>query len=137
MDNQSDLMGNIVICDDQIHINKLVELTLRKDGHRVRGCIDGESAWSEIQSELPDLLICDCQMPGLPGLELCRRIRMHEQTRDLPILLLTAQGFQLSEEALYRNLGLSGIIHKPFSPRELRSRVKQVLGQKSAEAHRA
>lgn len=130
-------MGNLLICDDQIHINKLVELTLRKDGHRVRGCIDGESAWNEILNDLPDLLICDWQMPGLSGLELCRRIRMNQQTRDLPIILLTAQGFQLSEETLFRNLKLVGIIHKPFSPRELRSRVGQVLGQKPAESHRA
>ena len=128
------MTGLILTCDDEIHINKLVELTLRKDNYQVVSCTSGEAAWQFIQNQVPDLLICDCSMPGLPGLELCRRIRLDEQASHLPIMLLTARGFQFSEEKLERDLHLNGIIHKPFSPHELRFRVAEVLAQQAAHS---
>lgn len=125
------MAGHILTCDDELHIVKLVELTLRKVGHRVTGCTHGETAWAHLQMELPDLLICDSQMPGLSGLELCRRIRLDERTRDLPVLLLAPHGFPMAQQRLERALKLAGIIRKPFSPRDLLSRITALLPERS------
>lgn len=125
-----DMSGHILACDDELHIVKLVELTLRKDGHRVTGCTNGEAAWAHLVTNLPDLVICSSRMPGISGLELCRRIRLDQRTRDLPIVLMASCGTSFAEERLQRDLHLFAIIHKPFSPRELLASVNRAFEER-------
>ena len=87
---------------------------------------NGLEAWEEIQRQKPDVLITDCQMPRLDGMELCRRIRECPETRDLPVLMLTAKGYELSSRELTEQLGVLAVIAKPFSPRELLHRVDEI-----------
>ena len=86
----------ILLCDDESHILLAVEIKFRRAGYEVRTANDGEEAWQIIQQWKPDILISDYQMPRMNGVELCMRCRMHEATRDLPVLLLTAKGFELT-----------------------------------------
>jgi two-component system, OmpR family, alkaline phosphatase synthesis response regulator PhoP len=117
----------ILLCDDEISILRAAEFKLKRAGYEVRTAGDGEEGWEAIQSCMPDLLITDCQMPRLDGLELVRRLRSCPKTADLPVLMLTAKGFELSHQELYRELGILRVIAKPFSPHRLLDQVNDVL----------
>ena len=119
---------NLLLCDDEVHIVRAAEFKFRKAGYTVRCASNGEEAWAEIQQCKPDLLITDCQMPYLDGPSLCARIRANPETKDLPVLMLTAKGFELQHTDTAKQLGILAVIAKPFSPRELLEQVEQVLG---------
>ncbi len=130
----SSMSGQVLICDDHPYITKMVELSLLKDGLQPETCSSGEAAWRSIELNSPQLLICDCEMPGMNGLELCRRIRSDERFENLPIILLTAKAFQLSSTVLKQELNIIAIIKKPFSPRELRQKVVSILNKVQVQA---
>jgi two-component system, OmpR family, alkaline phosphatase synthesis response regulator PhoP len=90
---------------------------------------NGLEAWDEIQRQKPDILITDCQMPRLDGIGLCQRIRQHPDLQSMPVLMLTAKGYELSHCELKEALGVLAVIAKPFSPRELLQRVDEVCGR--------
>jgi two-component system, OmpR family, alkaline phosphatase synthesis response regulator PhoP len=116
-------MKYILLCDDEVSILRAAEFKLKRAGYEVETAGDGEAGWAAIQARKPDLLITDCQMPRLNGLDLIRRLRSHAETADLTVLMLTAKGLELSHEALNRELGIRRIIAKPFSPRQLLEEV--------------
>jgi CheY-like chemotaxis protein len=120
-------MANIVICDDEPHILRAAEFKFRGAGHAVRAASDGEEAWQFLQEDLPDLLVTDYQMPRLDGLSLITRLREHEPTSHLPVLLLTAKGLELSFDALHNQLRIFALLGKPFSPRELLAKAEEAL----------
>jgi DNA-binding response OmpR family regulator len=122
----------ILLCDDEIHILRAMEFKLKKAGYEVEITADGEEAWNAIQNCKPDLLITDCQMPRLTGLELIGRLRNNPQTADIPVFMLTAKGYELSHELLFGQLRVLRVIAKPFSPRELLQDVDAVLQQETA-----
>jgi DNA-binding response OmpR family regulator len=122
----------ILLCDDEIHILRAMEFKLKKAGYEVEITADGEEAWNAIQNCKPDLLITDCQMPRLTGLELIGRLRNNPQTADIPVFMLTAKGYELSHELLFGQLRVLRVIAKPFSPRELLQDVNAVLQQETA-----
>ena len=117
----------VLLCDDEIHILRAAEFKLKKAGYDVRTAANGEDAWQAILLEKPDVLITDCQMPRLDGLGLVRRVRENPATASLPVLMLTAKGFELSHEELAKQWQIIAIIAKPFSPRELVERVNTIL----------
>jgi len=121
------MLKRILLCDDEVHILRAAEFKLKRAGYDVQTAGDGQEAWEAIEVQKPDILITDCQMPRLDGIGLVRRLREHAETRDLPVLMLTAKGFELSHEDLTEELGIVAVIAKPFSPRELRQRVDAVL----------
>lgn len=127
-------MAKLLICDDEVHILRAAEFKLKRAGFEVRTALDGEEAWEAMQAEMPDLLITDYQMPRLDGLELITRCRETALTKNLPIVLLTAKGMELDQPALITKLKLGAIFSKPFSPRELQSRVEQMVGKPAALA---
>ena len=118
----------IVVCDDEAHITRAISMKLTKGGFAVETAADGQAAWEAIQRETPAMLITDYQMPRMDGLSLCRQVRAETTTSHLPIILLTAKGFELDEDQLKAELGLSEIATKPFSPRELLKSVQNTLG---------
>jgi two-component system alkaline phosphatase synthesis response regulator PhoP len=116
----------VLLCDDEIAILRAAEFKLSRAGYDVRCAANGLEAWDEIQREMPDVLITDCQMPRLDGIALCERLRANPLTRNLPILMLTAKGFELSKRELREELGVLEVIAKPFSPRELLRHVDEI-----------
>ena len=117
----------ILLCDDEIHILRAAEFKLKRAGFEVDIAGDGEEGWQRILEHKPDILVTDCQMPRLDGLGLIRRLREHPETREIPALMLTAKGFELSAEELATELKVIRVLSKPFSPRELLEIVKGVL----------
>ncbi len=121
------MSSRIVVADDESHITRAINMKLSKAGFDIETASDGQVAWEAIEREIPAMLITDYQMPRLDGLGLCRRVRADEATKDLPILLLTAKGFELDEEKMSAEYGITKIVVKPFSPRELLKIVHETL----------
>jgi DNA-binding response OmpR family regulator len=123
----------VLLCDDEIHILKAAELKVSRAGYDVRIARDGEQAWQMIQEDQPDVLVTDVQMPRCDGFQLSQRIRQDDRTRELPILMLTAKGFELEQQELMERWGIIDIVAKPFSPRELVRRIDAVVAESAAE----
>jgi DNA-binding response OmpR family regulator len=109
----------ILLVDDETHILRAAEIKLSRSGYDVTCAQDGEQAWDLIQQTRPDILVTDLQMPRVDGFELSRRVRANPDTRDMPILVLTAKGFEMAHRDLAEAYGVVAILSKPFSPREL------------------
>jgi two-component system, OmpR family, alkaline phosphatase synthesis response regulator PhoP len=123
----------VLLCDDEIPILRAAEFKIKKAGHEVRIASDGEEAWELIRERMPDILVTDCQMPRLDGLGLLRRLREHDETRRLPVLMLTAKGFELSAAELAERYNVLELIAKPFSPRYLLDTITRVLDGQTVE----
>ena len=117
----------IVVCDDDSHIVRAVSMELRKAGFNVETARDGQEGWEAIGREVPDLVLTDYQMPRVDGIELCRRLRANPATREVPVFMLTAKGLELDAEKLRQEFGVSQVIMKPFSPRDLLRIVQESL----------
>lgn len=117
----------IVVCDDELHVTRSVSMKLTKAGFDVEAAEDGVGALEAIRREMPSLVITDCQMPRMGGIELCHELRADSRTSQLPVIMLTAKGYEFDHEEM-SELGLSEIVLKPFSPRELLQTVQQILG---------
>ena len=116
------------VCDDEPHIVLAVSLKFAKAGFRVTSDNNGQSAWESILRDPPQLLITDLQMPLLDGLGLIKKMRAHAELKEIPVILLTAKGFELDEAELQGEYGVQHIIPKPFSPRELVAIANSLLG---------
>jgi len=131
----------ILLCDDELPILRAVEFKLRKVGFSVKLAQNGEVAWAVIQEAAPDLIVSDYQMPILDGLELAKRVRENPATQHIPFILLTGKGFELDQEDLRARLGITRVLSKPFSPRELVEEATKILqsaeygSESAAEAH--
>ena len=125
----------IHVCDDEPHIVLAVSLKFSKAGFQVTSANDGQAAWESIQREPPQLLITDLQMPRLDGLGLIKRLRAHPELHDLPVILLTAKGYELEEDEIRNEYGVQHVLCKPFSPRELVALVNSLLGASASEAN--
>lgn len=122
-------MGHrILICDDEPHIALAVGMKFRNAGFEVQTARNGQEGWELILASFPDLLITDCTMPRMDGLELCRRIRTIAAPHSLPIFMLTARGLELDSCVISEELGISKLILKPFSPRALFHDALDALG---------
>jgi CheY-like chemotaxis protein len=117
----------ILLCDDEVHILRAAEFKISRAGYSVRCAADGQQAWELIEELPPDLLVTDCQMPRMDGLQLIEKIRQDARFADLPAVMLTAKGFELADQAIAERFGIAAILSKPFSPRELLHCVEMVL----------
>ena len=122
----------VLLCDDEIHILRAAEFKLKRAGYDVQTAGDGQEAWEAIQLQKPDILITDCQMPRLDGIGLVQRVRQNPDTEDLPVLMLTAKGYELSHQEMAEKWNVAAVIAKPFSPRELRQSVDSVFQEQDA-----
>ena len=123
-----------MICDDEPHIALAVGMKFRNAGFEVLSARNGQDAWELIQTRPPDLLITDCTMPRMDGVELCRRIRSLAALSQMPIFLLTARGLELDPFLVSNELRISKLILKPFSPRDLFHDVQVALQPASKAA---
>jgi two-component system alkaline phosphatase synthesis response regulator PhoP len=119
----------VLVADDEAHILYVLSMKLSNAGYEVVTALDGEEALELCQAERPDLVIADYQMPYLTGLELCKKLRESDKTRDVPVLMLTARGFDIEPHEMVA-AGIAGVMSKPFSPREVLARVDQLLDVK-------
>ncbi|MBI3595158.1 MAG: response regulator transcription factor [Nitrospirae bacterium] len=121
---------HILTIEDEPDIASLIKLYLEKEGYRVTHISDGAKGLTEIQRSRPDLLILDLMLPGMDGLEICKKLRGKTETASVPILMLTAKGEEF-DKVLGLELGADDYLTKPFSPRELVARVKSLLRRSS------
>jgi len=117
---------SILIVDDSSSVRNLVEFVLDADGYKVLQAEDGQQAWHMLQSMKPDLVLSDCEMPNMTGLELLERIREEERFNDVPVILLTARRSE-EDEVLGLKSGADDYIGKPVEPLKLQARVKKTL----------
>jgi phosphate regulon transcriptional regulator PhoB len=121
--------ARILVVDDEPHIVELVRYNLLQEGYHVSSAGDGELALEKVRSERPDLVVLDIMLPGLDGLEVCRRLR---QESAVPVIMLTAKSGEL-ERVVGLEIGADDYVTKPFSPRELVARIRAVLRRRSRE----
>lgn len=119
-------MARIVVADDEGDIRDLVAFKLRQSGHEVVAVADGAGAVRACVEDVPDLVVLDVMMPGMSGLEACRALRLHPTLGEIPVILLTARAQEVDIELGF-DAGADEYVVKPFSPRELVSRVTAVL----------
>jgi two-component system, OmpR family, alkaline phosphatase synthesis response regulator PhoP len=122
----------ILVIDDEKDLIELVSYNLVKEGFAVKSASNGETGLAKAISELPDLVLVDLMMPGIDGLEVCRRLRSDARTAAIPIIMLTAKTAE-SDRVVGLELGADDYVTKPFSPRELAARVKAVLRRTSPQ----
>ncbi len=116
----------ILVVDDEKDIVDLVVYNLEKAGYKTLRAYDGALALRKAQEEVPDLVVLDLMLPGLDGLEVCKRLKSAEKTARIPVLMLTAKGEE-SDKVVGLELGADDYVTKPFSPKELVARVKALL----------
>jgi two-component system phosphate regulon response regulator PhoB len=116
----------ILVVEDEADILEVLEYTLAREGYRVLGSRDGAEALVLARREAPRLILLDLMLPGLDGLEVCRRLKADAVTRDVPIIMVTAKGEE-SDVVLGLGLGADDYVTKPFSPKELVARIRTVL----------
>ncbi|RED47715.1 phosphate regulon transcriptional regulator PhoB [Aestuariispira insulae] len=118
--------GKILIVEDEAAVVTLLQYNLETAGFEVDAAYDGEEAMIKVDEMQPDLMLLDWMLPYVSGVEICRRLRRKPETRDLPIIMLTARG---EEADAVRGLdsGADDYMVKPFSPNELVARINALL----------
>lgn len=124
------MVAKITVVEDEEALAALLEYNLGQEGFDVRVCMDGDEAMLSLEEDVPDLMVLDWMLPGVSGVEICRRVRSRAETRELPIIMVTARG---EEDDRIRGLetGADDYLTKPFSMSELIARVRAVLRRAS------
>ena len=116
----------ILIVDDEEDIIELIQYNLKSEGYDILSATTGEQAIKIAKQTRPDLMVLDLMLPGIDGLEVTQYLRSNDETRDIPIVMLTAKGEE-SDIVTGLEMGANDYISKPFSPRELTARVRGIL----------
>jgi two-component system alkaline phosphatase synthesis response regulator PhoP len=116
----------LLVVDDEEDILELIKFNLEREGYQVSCAATGEAALDLAKSEIPDLIVLDLMLPGIDGLEVARQLKKEPETREIPIVMLTAKGEE-ADIVTGLELGADDYITKPFSPRVLVARVRSVL----------
>ena len=123
----------VLVADDEIHIIHVVAIKLRNNGYEVIAANNGAEAYDLACREKPDIVVTDYQMPLMTGIELIAKLRADERTKDIPVVLLTARSFAVTQEQ-QESLGVSSCLSKPFSPKELLKTIQDILYQRQLAA---
>jgi DNA-binding response OmpR family regulator len=124
-------MTAILIADDDPDIRDLVSFKLEQAGFDVTAVDNGLAALASARESLPDMIVLDVMMPGMSGIDVCRELRGDPPTATVPIILLTARAQEGDVEVGF-GVGADDYVVKPFSPRELVSRVEAVIARMRA-----
>lgn len=126
-------VASVLIVEDEEPLRVLLRYNLEAEGFEVTATADGEEVETLIAEKSPDLILLDWMLPGLSGIEICRRLRAREQTRDIPVIMLTARGEE-SERIRGLSTGADDYVVKPFSVPELIARVRGLLRRVNPDA---
>jgi len=116
----------ILVVDDEEDVLELVRYNLDKNGYKVITAASGEQAIIEAGGKTPDLIILDLMLPGIDGLEVCRKLKSDVKTERIPIIMLTAKGEE-TDIVTGLELGADDYVTKPFSPKVLIARIRRLL----------
>jgi len=131
--NPRDLVQKrVLIVEDEPSIRDMVAFALRKAGMESIHAADARSAQTAIGDQVPDLILLDWMLPGMTGIELARRLRREDLTRDVPIIMLTARGEE-TDRVNGLEAGVDDYVVKPFSARELVARIRAVMRRTHGE----
>jgi DNA-binding response OmpR family regulator len=125
--------AKILVVEDEPDLLDLVVYNLRKEGFKAVRAENGETALELARDERPDLVLLDLMLPGVDGLEVCRRLRANEATANIPIVMMTARAEE-SDAVVGLALGADDYVKKPFGVKELLARVRAVLRRAAAAA---
>ena len=128
--------GRILVVDDEIYIVHILDFSLGMEGYEVLTALDGEQALEKARAEKPDLIVLDIMMPKLDGYETCKILKAEPETKDIPIILLSAKGRNVDQKIGFE-VGADDYITKPFSPRKLVERINAILGQSNSQRMQA
>lgn len=120
------MKGKILLVEDEAPIREMLGYTLMKEGYTFREAADVEEARPLLAADRPDLLLLDWMLPGMSGADYARRIRNNPDTRDIPIIMLTARGEE-ADKIRGLDTGADDYVTKPFSTRELLARIRAVM----------
>jgi phosphate regulon transcriptional regulator PhoB len=120
------MTATVLVVDDEKDLVDLVKYHLEKEGLKCLEARDGETALQVAKERIPDLVVLDLMLPGLDGLEICRKLRKDPKTSSIAIIMLTAKAEEV-DRIVGLEMGADDYMVKPFSPRELVARVKAVL----------
>jgi two-component system phosphate regulon response regulator PhoB len=123
----------VLIVEDEPDIAELIRFHVDREGYDARVVASGRDALDRIERTPPDLVLLDLMLPDLDGLEVCRRLKWNETTREIPIVIVSARGEE-ADIVTGLELGAVDYVTKPFSPRVLVARLRNVLRRRSAEA---
>lgn len=118
--------ANVLVVEDEEALAQLLKYNLEKEGYRVTTAADGEEALMLAAEAPPDLVVLDWMLPKAPGIEVCRRLRARQETRNTPIVMLTARTEE-SDRIRGLDVGADDYITKPFSMNELLARLRAVM----------
>jgi two-component system alkaline phosphatase synthesis response regulator PhoP len=116
----------ILVIEDEPDILEVIRYNLSRDGYRVETAVDGEEGLERVRREAPDLVLLDLMLPGVDGIEICRKMKGDAVTRGTSVIMVTAKGEE-SDVVLGLGVGADDYVVKPFSPGELLARVRAVL----------
>ncbi|MEK9940585.1 MAG: response regulator, partial [Methylotenera sp.] len=131
--------ANILVVEDEPAIQELLALNITQAGHNAIRALSAEIAQDLMRETIPDLILLDWMLPGMNGLEFARKIKSDAQTKNIPIIMLTARGEEY-DKVRGLEIGADDYVTKPFSPRELNARIKAVLRRRAPQmsaSHRA
>jgi two-component system phosphate regulon response regulator PhoB len=126
------MVAKILLVEDEPAIQELLAFNVMQCGFQAIQAGDANSALAHIARELPDLILLDWMLPGTSGIDLARRLRADQRTRNIPIIMLTARTDE-RDKVLGLESGADDYITKPFSPRELMARIRAVLRRRAPE----
>lgn len=117
----------ILLVEDELDLVRTLEYTLQREGYVVRSATSGKAAVDLLSGNFaPDLVLLDLMLPDMSGTEICRRIRSHERTRQVPVIILTARTEEIDRVVGFE-VGADDYVTKPFSVRELVLRIRAIL----------
>ncbi|NCN04666.1 MAG: response regulator transcription factor [Spirochaetales bacterium] len=120
----------ILVVEDETDILELIRYNLEREGYQVLTAETGEEGLATATKKVVDLVLLDLMLPGLDGIEVCRRLKTAESTRGIPVLMVTAKG-EDSDIVTGLEIGADDYVTKPFSPKVLLARIRTLLRRKS------
>lgn len=116
----------ILIIEDDRDISELIQYNLKQDNMLSETCFDGVQGLERAIQTLPTLIVLDLMLPSMDGLDICKKLKAHSKTKDIPVLMLTAKAEEI-DRVVGLELGADDYLTKPFSPRELVLRIRAIL----------